>query len=315
MDPVIFSINLGSFTFALHWYGVLVGLGVAVSGWLAEREIRRRGENPEHVWNALLWLLPAGVIGARLWYVINATLGGNTYYLQNPAKIIAVWEGGLHFYGALLFGVAALFFYARKYRIDLLMFLDAIAPITLIGQAIARPANFINQELYGQPTTLPWGIPIDAAHRLPIYADLSRYPLESTRFHPTFAYEMIWNFSLAALILWAARRWPEKFNKPGALLACWLMAAGVGRTLIDIFRPDQPRIPGTEVSYTQLASLMMAALGLVLLLARMGCIRLPGITFPEAYTLSPIAGQLPAGAAPTPARTPRKVRRGRRPTR
>lgn len=311
MDPVIFSVNLGPFTLTLHWYGVLVGLGVAVSGWLAEREIRRRGENPEHVWNALLWLLPAGVIGARLWYVVNATLGGNTYYLENPGKIIAVWEGGLHFYGALLFGILALLAYARKYRIDLLLFLDVIAPITLIGQAIARPANFINQELYGQPTTLPWGIPIDAQHRLPIYADLTQYPVETTRFHPAFAYEMIWNFALAGLILWAARRWPQRF-KPGMLLACWLMAAGVGRVLVDIFRPDQPRIPGTDISYTQLVSALMAVLGLALMLVRLGRIRLPWLTLPDEYTLSPAAGQPGLEQTPPSSHSPRKVRRGRR---
>lgn len=308
MDPVIFSINIGGLAFALHWYGVLVGLGVAVSGWLAEREIKRRGENPEHVWNALLWLLPAGVLGARVWYVLNITLGGNDYYLQNPGKILAVWEGGLHFYGALLFGALALAAYARKYKIDLLLFLDVIAPISLIGQAVARPANFINQELYGQPTSLPWGIPIEAQHRLPIYADLNQYPVETTRFHPAFAYEMIWNFALAGLMLWAARRWPGKFG-PGALFACWLMAAGVGRVLVDIFRPDQPRIPGTPISYTQLVSGLMALGGLLLLLARMGKLSLPGIRFPNDYTLSPLATEPQSAQKRAAARIRRNNRR------
>jgi len=288
LDPVIFSFHIGTFTFALRWYGVLVGLGIAVAGWLAEREIKHRGENPEHIWNALLWLLPAGVIGARLWYVANTTLGGNNYYLENPVKIPAIWEGGLHFYGGLLFGVLALFIYARKYKIDMLMFVDLIAPLTMVGQAVARPANFINQELYGQPTTLPWGLQIDAIHRLPIYQNLDLYPVATTRFHPAFAYEMVWNFLMAGLMLWAARRWPEKF-KPGTLLACWLMAAGVGRVLIDIFRPDQPRIPGTVVSYTQLVSALMALAGLLLLLVRQGKLNIPGIKFPDSYTLSPMA--------------------------
>ncbi len=312
MDPVIFSVNIGGLNLTLHWYGVLVGLGVAVSGWLAEREIKRRGENPEHVWNALLWLLPAGVVGARLWYVINVSLGGNAYYLQNPGKILAVWEGGLHFFGALLFGVMALLAYARKNKIDPLLFLDVIAPITLIGQAIARPANFINQELYGQPTALPWGIPIAAQNRLPIYADLSQFPVETTRFHPAFAYEMVWNFALAGLILWAARRWPHKF-KPGAMLACWLVAAGVGRILVDIFRPDQPRIPGTEISYTQLVAGLMALGGLLLLLARLGKLNLPRLRFPDTYTLSPLAADLQTGAAqPAHKQLTRRVKRNTR---
>ena len=105
--------------------------------------------------------------------------------------------------------------------------LDVAAPVTMIGQAIARPANFINQELYGQPTTLPWGIHIDAAHRIPQYSDMTLYP-ESTRFHPAFAYEMIWNFITAGTLLWLARRFPEKF-KPGAMFSWWLVISGVGR--------------------------------------------------------------------------------------
>ena len=90
IDPVIFSFHIGTFEFALRWYGVLVMLGVVVAGWFASREITRRGENGESVWDALIWILPAGIVGARLWYVANATLGGNLYYAQNPAQILNI---------------------------------------------------------------------------------------------------------------------------------------------------------------------------------------------------------------------------------
>ncbi len=286
MDPVIFSIDLGGFTFALRWYGVLVMLGVAAAAWLAEREVSRRGENGEHIWNALVYLLPVGVIGARLWYVANATLGGSNYYLENPGKILAVWEGGLHFYGGLLFGALAMAWYVNKYKMDFWLLLDSVAPLTLLGQALARPANFINQELYGQPTTLPWGIPIDAEHRIGEYRDLAAYPVESTRFHPAFAYEMLWNFLAVGLILWLTRRHPQ-FNKPGTAFGLWLFLAGVGRTIIEFFRPDQPRIPGTEVTYTMLVSILMALAGLVFLLARFGKISLPWLKLGEKYTIAP----------------------------
>lgn len=286
MDPVIFSIQLGAFTLTLRWYGVLVMFGTAVGAWLAEQEVKRRGENGEHIWNALLFLLPAGIVGGRLWYVVNATIGGNPYYLENPAKIIAVWEGGLHFFGGLLLGAITLFFYARHYKLDLWLLLDSVAPMTMIGQALARPANFINQELYGPPTTLPWGIPIDAAHRIPAYQDLGRFPVETTRFHPVFAYEMILNLLLAGTLLWAVRRWPERF-KPGAVFAWWLILAGSARTFIEFFRPDQPILfPGTFVTTSMFVSLLMALAGLLLLLARMGRIRLPWPRFPERYIIS-----------------------------
>jgi phosphatidylglycerol---prolipoprotein diacylglyceryl transferase len=305
LDPILFSFNLFGRTIELHWYGLLVALGVAVAAWLAEREVRRRGENPDHVWNALLWLLPAGILGARLWYVANTTLGGNSVYLENPGRIIAVWEGGLHFFGGLLFGAIALFFYARHYKLDMWLFLDSVAPVTMIGQAIARPANFINQELYGTPTTLPWGILIDRPlQRIGEFRDLAAYPLETTRFHPIFAYEMIWNFTTAGFLLWAGRRWPEKF-KPATMFACWLIAAGIGRTLVEFLRHDQPLIPGTMVSYSQLVSALMALTGLVLYLVRLGKLNIPRLKFPDSYTIAP-------PLSPSAKRTKKAARRKQR---
>ncbi len=288
IDPVIFSFNIGTFTFSLRWYGVLVMLGVVVGSWIAERELKRCGENGEHIWNALVWMLPIGVVGARLWYVVNATLGGNNYYLENPAQILNIPQGGLHIFGGLLFGAVVMYFYVKRYNLDIWLLLDVAAPVTLIGQAVARPANFINQELYGQPTTLPWGIPIEAPHRLPQYSDMTLYP-ESTRFHPAFAYEMLWNFVTAGTLLWLARKFPEKF-KPGAMFGWWLVIAGVGRVIIEAFRPDQPRIPGTDLSYSRLVAGLMALAGVVLLLVRYGYIRLKFAKgWEEAYKIAPKA--------------------------
>jgi phosphatidylglycerol:prolipoprotein diacylglycerol transferase len=272
INPVIFSFKLFGLTFALRWYGVLVMLGVIVAAWIAEREYSHRGENGEHIWNALIWALPIGVVGARLWYVANTTLGGNPYYLNNPGQILNIPQGGLHFFGGLLFGGIAMVIYIRRNNLDPWLLLDVAAPVTMIGQAIARPANFINQELYGQPTTLPWGIAIDAQHRIPPYNDMNLYPA-STRFHPTFAYEMVWNFITAGALLWLARRFPKKF-KPGAMFSWWLIISGVGRFLIEAFRPDQPRIPGTDLSYSRLIAGLMALAGVVMLLVRYGYIRL-----------------------------------------
>ena len=272
IDPVIVSFEIFGINFALRWYGVLVMLGVVVAAWIAEREYARRGENGEHIWNALLWGLPAGVVGARLWYVANTTLGGNSYYIDNPNQILNIPQGGLHFYGGLLFGALAMIIYVRKNNLDVWLLMDVAAPVTMIGQAIARPANFINQELYGQPTTLPWGITIENTHRLPQYSNMSLYP-ESTRFHPAFAYEMIWNFITAGTLLWLARRFPEKF-KPGAMFSWWLVISGVGRVIIEAFRPDQPRIPGTDLSYSRLVAGLMALAGVIMLLVRYGYIRL-----------------------------------------
>jgi phosphatidylglycerol:prolipoprotein diacylglycerol transferase len=273
IDPVIFTIRIGDFEFPLRWYGVIVMIGVIVGSLIVERELRRRGENGDRIWDALIWILPAGIIGARLWYVLNATLGGNRYYMENPGQIFNIPQGGLHIFGGFLFGAIALLYYLRKNNLDPWLFLDSAGPAMLIGQGIGRLANFINQELYGPPTTLPWGIPISADHRLPAYANLEQYPVDTTRFHPTFAYEMLWNFLAAGLLLWLSRRYKDQL-KPGALFAGWLVLAGVGRVIIELFRPDQPRIAGLGFSYSSLFAALMAIAGAILLMVRYKAINL-----------------------------------------
>jgi len=259
IDPVIFTIG----GFPLRWYGVIVMVGVIVGSLYVERELKRYGENSDSIWDALIWILPIGIIGARLWFVANATLGGDRSYIENPSHILKIWEGGLHIYGGLLFGGITLIYFLRRNNLDVWLFFDAAGPAMLIGQAIGRIANFINQELYGPPTTLPWGIPI-TENRLPQFANLP----ETTRFHPTFAYEMLWNFATAGLLIWLSRRY-EKEIKPGTIFAGWLMAAGVGRVWLEIFfRPDQPKIGDTFISYSLVAAALMAVAGAILLLAR-----------------------------------------------
>jgi phosphatidylglycerol:prolipoprotein diacylglycerol transferase len=290
IDPVIFTINFGNFQFSLHWYGVLVMISVLVGEWIAERQMRRQGESPEHLWEGLIWAIPTAVVGARLWYVINDILGGGTWYTSAPVRILHIWEGGLHFYGAVLAGALAFYIYARRNKVDILLILDVVAPSLLIGQGIARFGNYINQELYGPPTDLPWGIPIAPPQRTPPWHDLVAFP-ESTRFHPTFAYEMLWNFLSAGLLLWLSRRF-EKKVKPGAVFAGWLVLAGVGRVWIEAFRPDQPRVPGTDLSYSRIVAVVMALVGTVILLVKYEVIRLsflsPG---PATYAISPAASK------------------------
>jgi phosphatidylglycerol:prolipoprotein diacylglycerol transferase len=283
IDPVIFTIKLGDFQLAFRWYGVLIMIGVLVGAWVAEKELVRRGGNSDHIWDGLIWVLPAAIIGARVWYVLNDIVGGGRSYIDQPGRIFRITEGGLHIFGAIVFGVVAAYLYGKRHKVDLLLMLDSAAPALLIGQALARPANFINQELYGPPTSLPWGIPIDEAHRLSPWKDLNLYPLETTRFHPTFAYEMIWNLIAAGIILWLVRKYAEKV-KPGTAFACWLLLAGIGRVFIETFRPDQPLIPGTALSYSRLIAGLMTVAGLFWLLIRYEIIKLtflsPG---PEEY--------------------------------
>jgi len=287
IDPVIFTIHIGNFALSVHWYAVFIIGGLLLGTWVAGREMQRRGENPEHVWDGLIWAIPAGIVGARLWYVVNDIVGGGTRYLEDPIRILYTVEGGLHYYGALLFGGLAVYLFVRKRKLDMRLILDSAAPSLLLGQGVARPANFINQELYGPPTDLPWSISIDAGHRMPPWNDLARFPEETTRFHPTFAYEMIWNLLTAGLLLWLSRRFSDRM-KPGTVFAGWLILAGVGRVLIESFRPDQPRVPGTDISYTRIVAILMTIVGTVSLLVKYEVLRLPFLSpGPASYAIAP----------------------------
>lgn len=284
MDPIIFTIP--GTNFSLHWYGVIMAVGIILAGLVAEWGVRQRGEDGEHIWELLIWAVPFGIVGARLWYVINDMAGGGKYYIDNPLQILNLPQGGLHFYGAVLFGALGALIFVKRNQLDFRIFLDAAAPALLIGQALVRPANFINQELYGQPTNLPWGIRIDAIHRIGPWTNMLQYPYDTTFFHPTFAYEMLWNFLAAGILLWIAMEFKKRI-KPATIFAGWLVLEGIGREIIEFFRPDQPRLGSTDISYSRIVAGLMILAGIVWLLVKYEIIKLPFLkSGPEEYKLS-----------------------------
>ncbi|MCL4396322.1 MAG: prolipoprotein diacylglyceryl transferase [Chloroflexi bacterium] len=243
-------------SFPIYWYGILIVTGALVGAFIATRQAKRHGIDPDHIWNALLIALILGVIGARLYHVISTPTGTNIgfeYYVQNPMEILNFRQGGLGIYGAVAGGVLALFLYARYAKLNFLQLVDLAMPGLAIGQAIGRWGNFFNQELYGFPTTLPWGIPIDAAHRLPMFADLSQYPVATARFQPTFIYESLWDLGMGLLLLYVARRWTKEKN--GDLFLLWGVLYGFGRFLVEFQRPDAWMISG--VATAQIVGLIL----------------------------------------------------------
>ena len=225
----------------VHWYGLLLVVGTLVGGVVATMEAKRRGEDPEHVWNGLIWCIILGFLGARLYHILSSPATGTRgfrSYVEDPLTIFQVWDGGLSIYGALAGGVVGVLIYTWRHRLSAWRWLDIGAPGLVLAQAIGRWANFINQELYGPPTRLPWGLYIGADHRIPRYADLNRYPTDTTRFHPTFLYESLWNLGLFALLMWGSRRWARRL-RDGDLFLAYLLLYGVGRLWIEgFFRPD-----------------------------------------------------------------------------
>jgi phosphatidylglycerol:prolipoprotein diacylglycerol transferase len=214
----------------------------------------------------LFWILIPGFIGARLYYVfIQSPRGaeGLGYYLANPGKILQIWGGGIHIFGGFIFGAIALFLFSRIRKLNPLPYLDGIALGLPLAQAIGRWGNFINQELYGPPTTLPWGLRIDAQHRIPPYNDLAQYP-EATRFHPLFLYESVWNILGFILLVWIARSF-EKQLKPGDLSLAYLIWYPLGRFFIEFLRTDSWFFPGTPFNVVHILSVAaMAVAGFVL---------------------------------------------------
>jgi phosphatidylglycerol:prolipoprotein diacylglycerol transferase len=239
IDPI--AIRLGPIS--VHWYGIIIAVAVLAGGALGTREARRRGEDPDKGWSMLVPVLILAVIGARAYHVIHQW----DYYVANPTLIPQVWLGGLAITGAVVGGMLGVWLYTRRAGLSTLRWFDIFASAMLLGQAIGRLGNFANQELYGPPTTLPWGIPIDAAHRVGEWMDLTKYPVDTTRFVPLFAYEAILNLIGLGLILWISRRFAHRLYD-GDILLLYLMWYGVVRTYLETYRTQNWIIAGVPTA-------------------------------------------------------------------
>lgn len=244
----------------LRYYGMIIMFGVIMATYVARWMLRKMGKDPEIVWDALTWVLIFGIIGARLYHVFTPSrYSGITTadYLQNPLMILTTWEGGLAMPGAIIGGVLGIYIFARRNKIKIGMLLDAAAPGIALAQAIGRWGNFINQELYGPPTDLPWGIFIDPLNRIRGYTDFER-------FHPLFLYESIWNLLSMFFLLWIWRRFGNRL-KSGDLFLVYLITYPVGRFLLEFIRLDY--VPLFGINFNQGFMFLIAiASGLVLFL-------------------------------------------------
>jgi phosphatidylglycerol:prolipoprotein diacylglycerol transferase len=265
IDPVAFTIPIGE-GFAIYWYGIIVTFGIAVGAFWAGREIQRRGYSVDELYNALIVVIVSGYFFARLTYVFLDVLGGGQY--DSLIDVINVRQGGVNILGGFIGAAFVGWIYVRWRDLPFWDYADVAGPGLLIAQAIGRWGNFINQELYGPPTDLPWGILIDPFHRLPQYSDLALYPPE-TRFHPTFLYESIWLFTGFVVLVYLNNRYRGKWEA-GALFGLFLIWWGLGRTIIEFFRPDQVTIGNSPITYSMVIAFILAVTGLYIFLDRTG---------------------------------------------
>ncbi len=245
----------------IHYYALILMLGMFVAAWMVARRASERGLDPEHVWNGLIWAIIPGLIGARLYHVLTPTpASGKTflYYLQNPGEIFAIWSGGLGVFGALVGGGIGIYIYARRHKQPLLKWLDLIAPAVLVAQAIGRWGNFVNNELYGAPTTLPWAIYIPKKNRVPGYEQYDT-------FHPLFLYESLWNLASAGILLLIERRFRTRL-RDGDLFWMYLILYPIGRFLLDFVRLDSNGFG--PLTTAQLVSLLTILAAVAILFVR-----------------------------------------------
>lgn len=247
--------------FTIHFYALFIIIGILLATYLAMRRAKTYGQNPELVLDMFTWVILAGVLGARLWHVFTPSpslqaQGITTqYYLEHPLEILMIWRGGLGIIGAVAGGALALFFFVRSKKMSFATWLDILAPGVLLAQAIGRWGNFVNQELYGAPTDLPWAIYIDEAHRLEKYMQYSFY-------HPTFLYESIWNVLGVGVMLWLTSRY-LKILKPGDIFSVYVIFYGIGRALMEMIRLDSSEVAGVNANLTAMVILSLLALAYI----------------------------------------------------
>jgi prolipoprotein diacylglyceryl transferase len=216
--------------FPIRAYALCIILGVVVAIWLGERRWVARGGTPGQVSDIAIWAVPFGLVGGRLYHVITDPA---SYFGADgePVKALYVWQGGLGIWGAIALGGVGAYIGVRRMGVRFPPLADALAPGIVIAQAIGRWGNWFNQELYGKPTTLPWGLKIDAAHRTSLAPKYQDYET----FHPTFLYECIWDLGTAGLVIWADRRFKLGHGRAFAL---YVMAYTAGRSWIEYLRID-----------------------------------------------------------------------------
>ncbi len=286
-DPVFLRV----FGFPIYWYGIAYAVGLAAVYWVILREARFRGLDESILGTGMIIVAIAALAGGRLYHVIDQWQLYKDHPITAILPLTVLPDGsfafagftGLGVPGGIVTGTIAAWLYIRYKHQSFPQWADVVAPGLFVMQAIGRWGNFFNQELYGPPTTLPWGIKIDCAHRIEGYLCTQGFP-ESTHFHPLFLYESISGILGALFLIWLARRWSSKLIS-GDLLLIFFVWYGTTRFLLETFRHDNWTFFGVPTA--QLVTLVFILGGLIGLWYRHG----PGRPAQTAADLLPAPGE------------------------
>ncbi len=263
ISPVVFSVG----PVQLRWYGLLIAGSFIPGFYLAAGEARRKNIDVDRLYDFAFVAAVLGFAGARLAYVAQNL----DFYLAHPARIFAVWEGGLSMHGVLLGGLLAVVLFARRMGVPFLTLADVVAPAVPLGQAIGRWGNFFNQELFGYPTEVPWKMYVAPEFRPSAWAD-------SAFFHPTFLYESFWNLGVLGLLLWYRRR---PAAREGDVLFLYLASYSLGRFWVEFFRIGTPLALGLTLAQWVSLAIVAGCSGWLLVRARQPLKNGPG---PDVWT-------------------------------
>ncbi len=256
-DPAWAQFQLGPIT--IHTYALCLLAGMIAAAIITQRRLSRRGAERGVVLDIIIWAIPLGIVGARFYHVF--THGGDYFYPgANFWDIFAIWDGGNALYGSLLGGAVGAYIGCRITGIRFWSFADALAPGMLVAQAIGRLGNYVNHELFGLPTTLPWGLEIQ-----PTDAMFPEGLPAGTLFHPLFLYEMIWNLIGVAVIILIERRFRLRWGKAFGLYLIWY---GLGRSWLEAIRIDPTSDALFGVPANIWASFAAIALGIIVIVVQ-----------------------------------------------
>ncbi len=238
MNPIAFTL----FGINVRWYGIIISTAIIIGAILAFKEARRIGFDEEDLIDALLFAIPLSVLGARLYYVAFSW----DYYGKNPKEILHFRGGGMAIHGAIIAAVITAIVFSKKRKLDFWKIADICAPSIILGQAIGRWGNYINQEAYGTPTDLPWGINVNGV-----------------KVHPTFLYESIWDLGVFIFLIWYRK---NKAKISGETFLLYLALYSLGRLFIEGLRIDSLMLGNIRIA--QLISIVSIIIAMVIFFFR-----------------------------------------------